>query len=176
MNRTSSELHLFSHSSSAVTCKPSASVRNSVCPGLEAFTCYNGDSVDLISGISRHSLRPIRSFFSLPPSKRPKCLPIQGVSYIGKLTTTTQRTFLLRFPTLAPNHLPEPCVGCYHCLIQSAPPQTFKNKLNTPLAYSTISSPPNLLSPYNLSTKLIGTSLTLYPIALALTIISIWNV
>ena len=43
----------------------------------------------------------------------------------------------------------------------------------TPFAYSTISSPPNLLSPYKRSTNVIGTSPTLYPIARALTIISI---
>lgn len=50
---------------------------------------------------------------------------------------------------------------------------TFIHRLSTPFAYSTISSPPNLLSPYSLSTKLIGTSATVHPIAFALTIISI---
>lgn len=54
--------------------------------------------------------------------------------------------------------------------------QTFNHKAKTPIAYSAISFEPSLLSPYTRSTKLIGTSATVQPIAFALTIISIWKV
>ena len=49
------------------------------------------------------------------------------------------------------------------------------NRIQTPLAYDTISSAPSLLSPKIRSTNVIGTSPTEYPNARARTIISIWN-
>jgi len=48
--------------------------------------------------------------------------------------------------------------------------QTHIHKLKTPCAYCIISSPPSLLSPYTRSTKLMGTSATVYPIDLASTL------
>ena len=53
---------------------------------------------------------------------------------------------------------------------------TLSHSDSTPLAYSTISSPPSLLSPYSRSTNEMGTSATEHPMAFARTIISIWNV
>ena len=49
------------------------------------------------------------------------------------------------------------------------------NKVQTPLAYDTISFAPSLLSPKIRSTNVIGTSPTEYPNERARTIISIWN-
>ena len=49
------------------------------------------------------------------------------------------------------------------------------NRVQTPLAYDTISFAPSLLSPKIRSTNVIGTSPTEYPSARARTIISIWN-
>ena len=49
------------------------------------------------------------------------------------------------------------------------------NRVQTPLAYDTISFAPSLLSPKIRSTNVIGTSPTEYPNARARTIISIWN-
>ena len=48
-------------------------------------------------------------------------------------------------------------------------------RVQTPLAYDTISFAPSLLSPKIRSTNVIGTSPTEYPNARARTIISIWN-
>ena len=47
------------------------------------------------------------------------------------------------------------------------------NRYSRPLVKLTISEPPSLLSPYTLSTKLMGTSPILYPSLVARTIISI---
>ena len=49
------------------------------------------------------------------------------------------------------------------------------NRVQTPLAYDTISFAPSLLSPKIRSTNVIGTSPTEYPSARARTIISIWK-
>jgi len=64
-------------------------------------------------------------------------------------------------------HIPHPI---------STPLYTVHHNHATPFKYSTISSPPNLLSPYTRSTNVIGHSSTSSPIAFARTIISIWKV
>src|ERR1700761_2952528 len=107
--------------------------------------------------------------------RNPQQLEAMSMSILLRLTGTVNPSGY-HYPSMRSRPSTPPMLCCTRLTPSFEATQTVHQSHRRPFRYSTISSPPSLLSPYSRSTKVIGHSSTFSPIAFARTIISIWKV